>query len=392
MEIKALNKIKNDQGILQLKNLGADIYIVGGCVRDHFLGKKSKDIDIIVRLLDDKTIIFILSQFGRVDKVGESFGVIKYTPEGWIGEPIDVAQPRIDVLEDKTKGHKGIKAKFDPFITIEEDLERRDFTINSIAISWNGNIIDPFNGLKDLKNGIIRATSAKAFSEDPLRMMRAIQFHSRFKFAISEETWKMILDNKSDIKTISGERILEELDKIFFKGDITSGLLAFKNSGLHGELFTTLMLCSIETRINTREDFYFTICQTAENFKRVLKGGAKTTNGIKEKTTSGIKAIQKCWELTQKPSNKSEIRSKLFDAIQISDNILDCKKLPYFYKEVITEFKEGRLPKSTKELALNGDDFKELGFVDAEIGKRQRFLLQEIFADRISNTREDLIK
>jgi len=380
--MKALEIIKEQKGIQKLQELGAEIYLVGGCIRDHYLNKESKDIDIIVRLLDDTQIISTLKKFGNVDKVGESFGVIKFTPFDWEGEPIDIAQPRIDVLEDKSLGHKGIKAQFDKDITIENDLERRDFTINSIALSLNGKIIDPFNGLEDLENKLIRATSDKAFTEDPLRMLRAIQFSSRFNFDIIPETWKMILDNKSDIKTISGERITEELDKIFHKGDIQLGLKLFNDSGLHGELFASIMLCNIPTRIVTREDFYFTICISSKMFKKVLKGDIKTEKGIQ--------AIQKCWELST-PSIKSSIRQKLFDAIQISASILECKKLPYFYKDIIEEFKSGLLPKYTKELALNGDDLMVLGFKDAEIGKRQRFLLSEIFSEKVKNTREDLL-
>jgi tRNA nucleotidyltransferase/poly(A) polymerase len=382
MQLEALDIIKSQKGILKLKELGGEIFLVGGCVRDHFLGKESKDIDIIVRLLDDLSIISTLKEFGFVDRVGESFGVIKFTPFGWTGEPIDIAQPRVDVLIDKTKGHHGIQAKFDPFITIEKDLERRDFTINSMAVSWDGTLIDPFNGLNDLKNKIIRATSSKAFAEDPLRMCRAVQFSARFKFVIEDITWKMILDNKSDIKSISGERITEELDKIFFKGDIQWGLKVFKESGLHGELFKSSMMCDFVSKIRTREDFFFTICADGDTFKSVLKGDVKTTKGIK--------ALQKCFEL-KFPSSKVDVRQKLFDAIQISETVLESEKLPFFVKDSISEFRSGKLPKSFKELALNGDDLMALGFQGVEVGKRQKFLLNEIFSERRLNTKEDLI-
>ncbi len=381
MKMKNLDIINSVKGIQKLKELGAEIFLVGGCVRDHFLGKESKDIDIIVRLLDDITIISTLESFGRVDKVGESFGVIKFTPFGWVGEPIDVAQPRVDMLIDKSLGHHGIKAEFDPMIPIEKDLERRDFTINSIAVSLDGQIIDPFDGRFDLENKIIKATSKQAFAEDPLRMCRAIQFSSRFKFTIADETWKMILDNKSDIKTISGERIIEELDKIFFKGDIQWGLKIFKQSGLHAELFSSSMICDLVSKIKTREDFFFTICTNEDNFKMILKGDAKTAKGIK--------AIQKCFELTF-PSTKFKIRQKLFDAIQISDVVLDCERIPFFFKDAVSEFKDGKFPKNIKELALNGEDLMALGFKGVDIGIRQRFLLGEVLSERRNNVVNEL--
>lgn len=381
MKMTHLDILKSDIGIQTLDSIGAEIFLVGGCVRDHFIGKESKDIDIIVRLLDDKKITSTLEKFGRVDKVGESFGVIKYTPFGWKGEPIDIAQPRVDILIDKTKGHHGIKAEFDPFIEIEKDLERRDFTINSIAVSLDGRIIDPFNGIEDIKNKVIRATSPKAFAEDPLRMLRAIQFSSRFKFTIADETWKMIHENKSDIKTISGERIIEELDKIFFKGDIQWGLKIFKESGLHGELFESSMICDFVSKIKTREDFFFTICTNAESFKFVLKGDLQTLKGIR--------AISKCFEL-KFPVDKTTIRLTLFDAIQMSETILECERIPFFFKDVVVEFKEGKFPKHMRELALRGEDFMEMGIHGAHIGLQQRFLLKEIMAERIKNTKKDL--
>lgn len=386
MKMKSLDIINSQEGIQKLKELGAEIFLVGGCVRDHFLGKESKDIDIIVRLIDDKTIISTLEKFGRVDKVGKTFGVIKFMPFGWEGEAIDVAQPRIDVLIDKSLGHHGIEAKFDPFITIEADLERRDFRINSIAISSNGKIIDPFNGLKDIENKIICATSQKAFIEDPLRMLRAIQFSARFGFKIEEDTYRMIVENKKDINTISGERIVEELDKIFFKGDIRKGLLLFKDSGLHGQLFKSLMLCPIPERIASREDFYFTVCTTDENFKKVLKGD--------NPTSKGIKAIMKCWEVISSDftsdRNVSLVRQKLFDAIQISERILGCKKIPYFFTPVIEEFKSGKFPRNTRELALNGDDLMLMGINGSDIRKAQNHFLSEIFSEKIKNTKEEL--
>ena len=128
--MKILKILNNLESIKALKELGAEIYIVGGCVRDYYLNKESKDIDIIVSLIDDITIINCLEKYGKVDKVGESFGVIKFIPFGWEGEPIDIAQPRKDILEDKTKGHHGIKAEFNPFIPIDIELSRRDFRLN----------------------------------------------------------------------------------------------------------------------------------------------------------------------------------------------------------------------------------------------------------------------
>lgn len=372
--------IINISGLDELKSKSKGIYLVGGIVRDFFLNKKSKDIDIVVCGLYYDDIINILSKYGEVIEVGKSFGVLKYKPKNWKGEAIDVAIPRKDYKIGE--GHQGFEVDVDPFLPIEKELNRRDFTINSIAVSLDGQIIDPFNGLSDLKNKIIRATSPKAFTEDPLRMCRAIQFASRFQFTIEEKTWKMILDNKSDIKLISGERILEELDKIFFKGDIQLGLKLFKDSGLHFELFSTLTMLT-GLNIKTREDFYFTICKKDEAFKDILKGD--------KLTAKGIKAIRHCWEesTTFVPA---EIRQIIFESIQISDRVLECQKLPSYILSHIEDFTSGKLPKFTKELAVNGDELMELGHLGIEVGKRQKFFLKQIFSDSVSNIKTDLIK
>ncbi len=376
--VEKLN-IKAIKGLVELNSKSNGIYLVGGIVRDFFLQKESKDIDIVVCGLTYEEIINILTVHGEIMEVGKSFGVLKFIPFNWDKEPIDIAIPRKDYKLGE--GHQGFRIETDPFLPIEQELNRRDFTINSIAISLENVIVDPFNGIGDIESKTIRATSKQAFSEDPLRMMRAIQFSSRFGFEISKDTWDMIVDNKSDIKTISGERIIEELDKIFLKGDIKKGLKLFRESGLHNELFKSSMICDLVCNIKTREDFFFTICVTSENFKNILKGDVKTIKGIK--------AIEKCFELSNN-SKKSDIRQKLFDAIQMSETVLECSRIPFFFKDVVEEFKSNLFPKSFKELALNGDDLIEMGFKGKEIGDKMKSLLTEIFEEKKQNIKEEL--
>jgi tRNA nucleotidyltransferase (CCA-adding enzyme) len=382
--MEALKILNNLVSIKALKELGAEIYIVGGCVRDHYLGKESKDIDIIVSLIDDITITNCLEQYGKVDKVGESFGVIKFIPFNWEGEPIDIAQPRKDILEDKTKGHHGIKAEFNPFIPIDIELSRRDFNFNSIAIKLDGTIIDPFNGLQDIENKIIRATSNQSFSDDPLRMLRAIQFASRFNFEIEENTWKMIVKNCSDIKTITGERVHEELNKIFFKGNINLGIKLLIDSGLHKQLFPNVKdIIPNPDNIYSISDFYYLLCGDAENYKNILKGD----NNIYK----GIKAIEKCLEKHTKILMMYDMRQILFDAYQISPSIFGSKILNNYFYNITQEFKNNHLPKKITELDITGEDLIEQGFKGKEIGDRQKFLLMEIFKGNRQNIKEDLL-
>lgn len=192
--------------------LGGRALLVGGFVRDQFLGIESSDIDIEVHgPVDPDTLIAALQAHGRVDLVGISFGVIKF------GRDVDISFARRD---SKTGvGHTGFSIEFDTTITVEEALARRDFTINSIAVdAVTGEIIDPFGGRADIEAKIIRHTSSVAFADDPLRVMRAVQFASRFDFSIAPETAKLCNEIRGNFTELAIERVWCEWFKILTKG------------------------------------------------------------------------------------------------------------------------------------------------------------------------------
>ena len=219
----------------EIEQLGGKIFSVGGAVRDEFLGKESKDLDVLVTGVPMDKLAQLLEKYGGVNTVGASFGVIKFVPEG-SKEEIDIAIPRTEVATG-AGGHQGFDVTSDHELPIEKDLERRDFTINAIAKDIEGNIIDPYNGQEDLKNKIIRIVNPDAFSDDPLRMLRAVQFASRFGFTIEPTTMQMITDNASKIKEIAPERILIELDKIVTKGNSLIGVQLLSDTGLFKQIF-----------------------------------------------------------------------------------------------------------------------------------------------------------
>ena len=154
---------------------------MGGYVRDKIMGIESKDIDIEVFKIDIDTLIDILSEFGKVDLVGKSFGVLKLH---YKGNDFDFSLPR---RENKVGvGHKKFDVKPDKNMTVPEAAERRDFTINAISIDTiTGEMIDPYNGIQAIQSGILKNTSNK-FKEDPLRVLRGFQFAARFNFKIDE--------------------------------------------------------------------------------------------------------------------------------------------------------------------------------------------------------------
>lgn len=204
---------KDAQTVVEVvTTLGGHALLVGGCVRDQVLGIESKDIDIEVHgFVAPEVLIRRLRPFGRVDTVGQSFGVIKF------GDGVDVSFPRRD--SKSGAGHTGFTIEFDNTMTVEEALSRRDFTINSMAMDpLTGRIIDPFGGLLDLERGIIRHTSDEAFADDPLRVMRAVQFASRFEFKIASATAKLARSIVDRFDELSVERVWVEWEKILTKG------------------------------------------------------------------------------------------------------------------------------------------------------------------------------
>lgn len=205
------------------KRLGGNAYFVGGCVRDALLGVESKDLDIEIYGIPPQELEKMLRANFRVEMVGKSFGV-------WIlkGYDIDVSIPR---KERKTgEGHKAFDIESDPFLPIDQACARRDFTINAILYDHlEDKIIDPYNGVEDLRNGIIRHTSPR-FSEDPLRVLRAMQFSARFDMQVAPETVELC--SQIPFENLPIERVFEEWKKLLLKGKkISRGLNFLRDCG-----------------------------------------------------------------------------------------------------------------------------------------------------------------
>lgn len=211
------------------------IYEVGGAVRDRLLGRKIdvKDRDYLVCGIPYGELSDILKKHGQVDLVGRSFGVIKFTQfRDDRKYTFDVALPRKEFSTGV--GHREFSVEFDPALKVENDLLRRDFTINAMAVALDSSeFVDPFDGRRDLSKRIIRMVSPESFPEDPLRMLRAIQFAARFEFTIEPETFRAIIRHSGLIKSVSPERISEELNKLLVLADRPSiGFRLMHETGL----------------------------------------------------------------------------------------------------------------------------------------------------------------
>jgi tRNA nucleotidyltransferase (CCA-adding enzyme) len=210
-----------------VRDAGGRALIVGGWVRDRLLGLASKDVDLEVYGLPAPDLRAVLTRFGPVQHVGESFAVYK------VGA-IDVALPR---RESKSgRGHRGFDVQGDPSLSIGEAARRRDFTINAIA--WDpltDDCLDPCRGREDLQRGILRAVDPRTFGDDSLRVLRAVQFAARFEFAIAPET--AALCARIPLDDLPAERIWGEIEKLLLLARRPSiGFRAALDLGVVGQL------------------------------------------------------------------------------------------------------------------------------------------------------------
>ncbi len=246
-------------------SLGLECYVVGGYVRDIFLERPSNDIDVVVvgsgikvaeelkRLVGKKAHLSVFKNFGTAQ--------VKFRQKGVEYEVEFVGARKESYSHDSRK----------PIVengTLEDDQNRRDFTINAMAICLNkarfGELVDPFNGLADLEDGII-ATPLEpgiTFSDDPLRMMRCIRFATQLNFEIEQETFEALQRMADRIKIVSGERIKDELNKIIMAPHPSIGFEYLQRSGLLQIILPELSTLDIVEEKNGRKhknNFYHTL-------------------------------------------------------------------------------------------------------------------------------------
>lgn len=217
----------------KVQERGGRLLLVGGCVRDEILQLPVKDYDCEVYNLSQQTLYNLIKEFGEVNAVGASFQVYK------LGQDIDVSLPR---RERKTGvGHKGFTVEGDGSMSFKEACSRRDFTVNAVMKDpLTGEIIDPFNGLYDIRRKVLKVVSPSSFKEDSLRVLRLAQFVSRFRFIVDPETRK--LAQEVALNDLPKERIWMELEKLFLKSpEISLGVEELFKLGISKKLFPSLV-------------------------------------------------------------------------------------------------------------------------------------------------------
>ena len=209
--------------VSKVHRIGGRGLLVGGCLRDMLLGHGATDIDIEVFGLTKDALQRVLCQSFDIDWVGHAFGVFKIRRH-----PIDVSLPRREVKSGA--GHKGFDVEIAPNLSVREAAGRRDFTINAIAYDFlKDQWIDPFDGRRDLRYRVLRHTG-RQFSDDPLRVLRGMQFLARFELSADPETVRIC--RRMSPEGLTHERIFEEWRKLLLSGKRPSiGLTFLRSTG-----------------------------------------------------------------------------------------------------------------------------------------------------------------
>lgn len=202
-----------------VQEAGGRALLVGGCVRDMLLGRVPKDYDLEVYGLAPERLRKLARRFGTVSEVGAAFGILKLrSPEG---VEIDLSLPRRD--SKIGPGHRGFAVRTDPFMRVEDACRRRDFTINAMAADpITGELFDPFGGYRDLQARVLRVTDAERFGDDPLRVMRGLQFAARFGLTADEESKRVMRAMVPSLRELPKERFLDEWRKLLLQAPTPS--------------------------------------------------------------------------------------------------------------------------------------------------------------------------
>lgn len=424
-----------------LADAGFSTYVVGGCVRDYFLGNQTSDTDIttsakpceVKKILADKNI--------KVVETGLKHGTVTAVIDK---TPLEITTFRADGEYRDSRHPQSVEFVAD----VEQDLERRDFTVNAMAYNDERGLVDLFGGREDIENRIIRTVGEPdaRFKEDALRIMRALRFSSVLGFEIEEKTKKSIFDNMYLLENISAERIFSELSKLLCGKNVLNVLDEFRQvigviipqlipsfncaqntpwhtytvyeHIIHSVDFApcdpvirlTMLLHdigkpSVKLTDENGRDHFKTHADAGEKIAAEVLSKLKVSNNIYNKVTTLIKYHQSVENVNDVKIkhwfNKigEEYTLSLFDV-----RIADLKAHNLGKKEVLFEIErlmsleeeakmiiKRREPYKISELAVNGHDLISLGFSGREIGDKLSQILTLVMDGKLNNTKTDIL-
>lgn len=363
-----------------LKN-GFEAYVVGGAVRDAVMGKTPDDWDVTTNAGTDD----IKRCFKKHFDTGIKHGTVTVISDK---VPVEVTTYRIDGEYKDNRHPKNVIFTSD----LKEDLKRRDFTVNALAYNDRDGIVDCFGGISDIENKIIRCVGEpdKRFSEDALRLMRAVRFGATLGFSIESGTFSSIIKNAELLKNISAERIFSELKKT---------LLA---SGGIGILFSSCIMKVIIPEISDNSDIaekmpkdicgrlFALFYKTDISLCRDILNRLKSDNATKKKVLLMLECAYGQM-FFDKPSARCTVGKYGYGIVNsvlllLSATGRDMKK----QFEILDDVKDD--PCRISDLDVNGRDIMGLGFNGKDTGNVLRFLLSKVICNPALNEKDELLK
>ncbi len=369
------------------------LYLVGGAVRDFLLGRENSDFDLTTSALPEE----VKAVFRRTIDTGIKHGTVT----------VIYKKHHYEITTFRTEGDYSDSRHPDSvtFIrSLDEDLKRRDFTVNALAVDiLTGTIIDNHGGMKDLETKTIRAIgeAEERFGEDALRMMRAARFSAKLDFTIEEKTLNAIKKLHGNIKKVSVERIKEELDKTLLSPSPEKGLEYLDETGLLCDILPKVKLTTFIVECITRaKDMKLGL----SSFYAILFYGMKEEDT--EKTISSLKpsnsekkeilTLTTKWPLTPSGEKREETRDYIRKVgKENTEKIIALKKAfgkddPLFEEAVKREIDEN-VPLDIKSLEINGNDLLRIVKPGPDMGKMLEYLMDEVIKDPENNTKEKLM-
>lgn len=370
--------------IKKLNEKGYEAYMIGGCVRDILMNNIPYDYDITTSAAPEK----IIEIFPHTIPTGLKHGTVTVIMENY---QYEVTTYRIDgkYLDNRRPSEVTFSEN------LIEDIKRRDFTINSIAYNDKDGFIDFFNGKKDIENKIIRTVNDPydRFNEDALRILRGIRFSSKYGFKIEENTFRATKELMKLITNISGERIFEELSKMFSNNPYSAVKLLWETEffqtigiNVNEKIFDALKALNIKCF-----ESVFSVITFEKDEQNNILNLLKCSN----KTKSTIKKIRSSFNYTL--ASKESIKTMLYE-LQCEDNFnliadihhslgISSRKVYKLYNEILSN-KECF---SIKDLKINGNDLIKIGVTPSGIGKILDKLCRMVISNPSLNSKAQLI-
>jgi tRNA nucleotidyltransferase (CCA-adding enzyme) len=371
----------------QLKLSGFDAYVVGGFVRDHILGLESKDIDLSTSASPDQ-IIDVFSKYAK-SEIGKEHGTIGVKIDDlWI----EITTFRVDLEYHKHRKPKGVIFTLD----LKEDVLRRDFTINALAMDEEGQVLDFVGGIKDLEDRCLRTVGPahERFKEDALRILRALRFAARLDFKIEEETQRAIHEDRNLLLRLASERIFDELTKLLDAHKVSR--IIQENLDVIGlvipEAFHSHHLDKMDfvhSKLRWLILFEGSSIDSILNRLKVLK----TSNAFKKDMYSSLMCIR---ENAFDTDIECKLRLKLYGleavktSIEYYDLVLNDPQSMHM-QALLKSVIETKACYQLKDLAINGQDCLRLGLKGESIKTYLNQILLEVIYNRLENKHEALI-